>query len=358
MPAYRGQRLIAYQGVANGAWHSTTNPRCINAQFMPAPYHWSYAVTDSGASSNWLNRFYDAGFRRMMIWMPFGQDRLDEAGEFGNGTWNTQWAVNGQLRSGVLNHLMCDQYLRCQERHDDIYPQLTSTFEPVIGDWLASHPDVELIVYTGNVFTGYVNEGELSASAVLTPDWEEDFTLGQRSTRFYDALAPFINIGCSIAFDASVSIGASHWWYQLIRELKDSGTRVYIESYPWGPFENLADLNFVCDHTHYRNVRQDTYWPEYNNGNPLSNGFMGYLPKSSITGEKMMLLVNQPPGISAVDYWLAQIPQLLARDDVDSVCVTANSLEVAGFHVDEVPLTARGSLDAGLPDLVATTPAP
>jgi hypothetical protein len=353
-PKVLNAQFIAYIGVANGS--SADNPRCINAGILPPPYDWHRltGAPDPGLNSiGLLNKYYNAGFRRIMLWMPFGQDLIDDTGELANDAWEFETTLNGMPYSGI-NHLMLDHYLRCPD--DEQYGSLKSTFVPAIGSWTAAHPDVELIVYTGN---------HLTDNSVMEPDWSVMPAL-EREERFWASIQPFLDVGASIAFDVGSIVGPaqpSAWLAVLFEELRQMGVRVYVEPFPYAPNTNLFSYGAISLTAHYRAISSYYDWPAYNGGNPISGGFMGYPPKSTHTGEKMLLLVDRgkegdliPVEDGALsNYYKKQMLNYFPRDDVDSVQFEPYYwVNQDGLTLADVGRCARGRVGSTAPKLVAT----
>lgn len=295
---------ISYNPIGNGG-RTAENPRQINRNNGRLggkdDFHFFF--------DNEIERAYQAGFRRFHLHHPFGiewpkqkwtikfHDRPDE-------TWEIEQTI--------------DHYLECLK--DARYTNLCATFEPAAAKFLATHSDCELIAYTGQ---GY-GHPKLEA-------------MGSKQERFRyltRALSPFINSGCSIAFDSACFLPENHWQSHYMHEvLPNLVPKIYIESQPWGgpQYFHLDRFGVISDRVQWSNANRKS----------IARG--EFMDPANIRGERIAAIwAKVPPNFDTVvkEFYHDAVPKEL--ENFDAVTLTTWNYIAAGGTTKTLDEACKG----------------
>ena len=189
-------------------------------------------------------------------------------------------------------HMRLDQYQLAQEAGLNWLTEgFVEAWQPVVrGDYTEGQP-VEVIAYVGNTY-GYTFGGLHDAGDLA----------GFRS-RAETSVKPFLDAGMSIGFDSASLAEADDPFYHFIRDLRDAGTRVYIEPWPRREMPHWFSFNIITAEAYYQNSQT----------HPVAG------PRDQLSGEIIRLQAHKPEEESwAQPDWI--IPDIIdALGDEDTV---------------------------------------
>ena len=196
----RADQLI---GWANVGW-STNNSLTLNVNRILFVEGWkSYIRKQVLPQLRW-------GVRRFQVHNPFG------------------------TRAGTV--MQFDQYLEAQQRGLTWLTEgFVESWKKVIEGHYTNGEPVEVIAYLGAInldpdLTVLLREGDLEAWQQLVDD----------------SVQPLLDAGMSIGFDSASRLDADEIEFQYIKQLEESGTEVYIESWPDASKTHLLEMNIVA----------------------------------------------------------------------------------------------------------------
>lgn len=295
---------------------TATNPACVGT---PKWYMGCYSYWD--VVTDWLTPLYKAGFRRYLIWLPFGMGPLQTWGPF---------PLNGTTCSYQTPQAV-DQYLLTKQMNFEPYRELLDTFGPALKYFKLIHPEVQLIVYNGTAM-GCVR-----------------FDSGNIYNRLFAALAPILDVGCDLAFDSSCMIPAGHW---LQRAYSMLGQKVYLESAPWR-YPYMTNMGFFCDLLQLRNLGP----ANEKNLNPLQNGgWVGnWNPATELTTptcDRIGALFGEP-----LATYRKCIPRAFNSKQIDAICLHQNMVLDQGITLTALEAGYDVTTETNYGDYL-TVPAP
>lgn len=150
---------------------------------------------------------------------------------------------------GARSELMVmqfDQFVEAQEAGLDWATKgFVSAWKPVVQGLYTDGQAIEVIGYIGSI----TQDQEMQA-LYLSGDLEGWTRRAQAS------IAPLLEAGMSIAFDAGSLIEEDHPGYDLIRELQSQGVKVYIETYPKADKPHLHDIPVIMLERYLKKVSE------------------------------------------------------------------------------------------------------
>lgn len=189
----------------------------------------------------------EAGVRRILLHNPFGRTDLEQSMAF-------------------------DQYLEAQASGDTWLTQgFVEAWSPVIAGHYTDGQPVEVICYLGSM------DADLEMNALVqTPDdWQ------QRARR---SVEPALQAGMSIGFDSANDYALDSLEFRMIREIAETGARIYLEPRPDANRPHLFRFNVISTQEHW--FRSD----------PDKHGKSGAGHKAAndqLTGEIVLLIKGQ-----------------------------------------------------------------
>ena len=295
-------KLLAYCGIGNGAT-TEANPRAINPGTLPD--------CDWGKFWEGQQTLADSGLKRWVLWMPFGRDDTKEfKALYGETGFRPQWFVDRLGKPSLFgSNLRIDQYSLAKA--DTRYKRLIDTW-PATQLFLAGDDEREVICYLGTV--------------IGAPEFDANTASVESLTKRMDAeLAPYIDAGCSLAFDASALLTKEHWFFGYMQTLKARGVRVYIEAWPYHGYDHLTSEHAIATTDMLKNYKPGAYGPG------------GFMDPKLMTGERQAWLVQHPPeGTKIVDWYKQIIPAMLADESIDSVACYAGWYVKEGGKLEEL----------------------
>lgn len=295
------KKLLHYSG--GGAAFTPTNPRGISPTLIEKGWAWQFDEFEKIAVH---------GIERDILWMPFGGDAVRKL-------WVTNNGVHTQIETG----LRVEQFsLAKQAGYDNLCDTFTAEAKKFVDKGR------ELQVYLGCILGA--------------PEWDENTTTVKEQFRRLDLeLKPYVDAGCSIAFDLSCGTPKEHWFFDYMQRLKKRGTKVYIETWPARGFEHLRHFDCINMTTHFRNWTEAMIQPR--EPDP-KNGFAGLINPDDLTGERQVWLVIETvlneKGITdwplTAAMWTKATHALLANPWVDSIALKMNYFLHGGGKVADL----------------------
>lgn len=265
-------KLVAYIGIGN-ANITADNPRGINRGNIPGD--------DWVAFWKSQQPLVDQGLKRWAIWQPFGRNQL-----------RNQWFRDGETFVQRETNLCVEQFTLARAAG---YQMLCDTFVEATKAFLQADKEREVIAYLGTL--------------IGAPEWDANYeSVESLRGRLIAELQPYLEAGCSLAFDATASLAANHWFYDFLKALKVSAS-VYIEAWPLAVAPHLSNLNCIALSEQLLNYKPETIGSTF-------------LNPAQITGERQAWLVNHLPSDWPKGYaaWCKKIvPAMLADPSIDSV---------------------------------------
>jgi hypothetical protein len=284
-------RYIAFVSIASLAI-TPTNPRGIA---LPG---WEKGVFDfNDLVDQTLLPLFKAGFRRFMLWNPWG----------GNPTTSWKIVQNGFSVTLQVGSTI-DDYLLLKSQDYPPYRLMVSTFEQAITRFQKATNNADIIVYCGTAL-GNPRFNGLNPSQIVA--------------RLNASLEPYFNTGCHMALDASSGIPPSHWLPQYYPTIEAAGLRVYVEAAPWN-YPYLRTRGFISALEQLRNVTPASIRPQ--TPTQANGGFIGFADPAKITGERLGGLFGKPPAkyVSWLDWYKKIIPRAFNSGQIDSIVLAMN----------------------------------
>lgn len=273
-------RIVSFLGVASGA---ATLPRRV--QLVTPATGWQ------GFVEKYIRPQVDAGCRRFLLWMPFGQETGDNDG------LRTQVVGTRKFSTRVR----FDQYQQAQRAGLD---WLTGGFAEAIRP--LSDAGCKVIAYTGTL--------------PGAPEYERERWYRQRWID--DCLQPFKDANCDLAFDSSILAPCDHYCSRIVNDLsQSSAAKVYCESMPQqvAPHWSTGDVFSVEEQ--YQNAL-----------NPVNRKIL--VDPAEILGELVRAVISgYPKDHTWLSYYRAKVPQILA--DGHTACIHVKSFLDQGGKLDE-----------------------
>ena len=228
-------------------------------------------------------------------------------------------------RAGTV--MQFDQYLEAQQRGLTWLTEgFVESWKKVIEGHYTNGEPVEVIAYLGAInldpdLSVLLRKGDLEAWQQLVDD----------------SVQPFLDAGMSIGFDSASRLDADETEFQYIKQLEESGTEVYIESWPDASKAHLLEMNIVALE---RNIasraeqRKRTFGPN----RPAH--------RRELQGE-LVRMMTRPPEDGSEDWsdiaWLID-DAVNAISAGDTVALDTKALE--GFGISMQDLLVRAELRA------------
>jgi hypothetical protein len=290
-------KLLHYQGIGNQAV-TADNPRALPKSLLDNGWGPLYASFEPMAAQ---------GLRRWILWTPFGQDPVRTHWyQDGDGVWKEGKAV-----------IRVEQMSNCRKlggKHE----KLCDTFVAETKKFLAAGPNRELIAYLGMVIGApeWTPDGSTEA--------DEPYSVAGLKRRMDAELQPYLDAGCSLAFDMSSALPKTHWFYQYLQGLKKK-TKVYIEAWPGSKAEHLSGENGIMLTDQFLNYTEQTIGKFF-------------LDPHKITGEKQVwvLKIKGSNGESPSKFLRQIVPALLADPYVDTVAFPVDYYLKDGGKIEEL----------------------
>lgn len=143
-----------------------------------------------------------------------------------------------------------DQYLEAQAAGLTwLYKDFVPAWKPLTSG--QNGPKVEVIAYLG--------------SLVLDQDFKQLLATGnltEWNKRAWKSLEPVMAAGMSIGFDAVTMAPADHPAYRFIKDLRDSGVRVYVEGWPSVKQPHWCEFNVIVSAQQVRKIQEKWAVPQ------------------------------------------------------------------------------------------------
>lgn len=274
-------QLVGFYGVGSG--DAKLFPRRV--QLVKPDTGWQ------GFVDTWIKPARDAGLRRFLLWMPFGQ----EVGE--NDGIRTQ-TVNGK---SFPTRVRFDQYQQAERAG---LTWLTTGFVEAIRPLVED--GCQVIAYCGTLGGA--------------PEYENATTVGQR-IYLAESLSVFLRAGCDLAFDSAVHSPPWHYVSTVADWLRQGGTRVYCEAMPYLTAPQWASGDVLSVEAQYQNATKSI------------NASLFVNPRL-ITGELVRMMITPEAGKNWATLYREKVPPALA--DGHSVCIFAKSFMDQGGKFSEL----------------------
>jgi hypothetical protein len=293
-------KYIAFVPIGD-AQATDANPRAVS---LP---RWAQGIFDfNDLVEGPLHTLYEHGFRRFMLWQPFGLT-YPPGCHSKDCVKKWRYTVNG-VAAICLTVQYVDDYLNLIALNYPPYRTMVKTFVPAINGFKSAHPDADIIIYNGSSL-GNPHFNGLSDSQI--------------TARLNESLAPCFETKCDMAFDAACGIPPSHWMPRYYPTIEAAGLRVYVEAAP-ARYEYLKTKGFVSDLAQLKNVNRSNtrrMLPTAANG-----GFVGFLDPTLVKGERLGALFGQHPQrfASYLDWYKQIVPRALNSKQIDGMVLAMN----------------------------------
>jgi len=165
--------------------------------------------------------------------------------------------------------MQADQFIEAKQAGLDwLTDGFVEAWKPVIDGQYTNDEPVEVIAYFGT-FQGDSDFVELLEDG-KTDEWFE---------RAWQSLKPALDAGMSIGLDSVADAPADHPAFELAKQIRDRGHKVYIETWPKAGFEHWNDFNFIVNEPRWE-------WLHRRN-------FRANVPRQDITTD--VLIIVRPP---------------------------------------------------------------
>jgi hypothetical protein len=283
-------KIVAYIPLADKL-STPMNPRCFNT-----PRNAENVFNFDDVVDTWMEPLYTkAGFRRFMLWNPFGLNPTMQ-------TW--KFTANG-ISGSYQTPQSVDAYLLLQQTGLARYKVMAETFVDAINRFKKKHADAQVIVYNGTAM-GCPSFNGLSDEAIVA--------------RLKQSLAPCFDTKCDMAFDSACEVPPDHWLAKFYPTIEKAGLHVYVESAPWR-YDYLRKRSFISDLLQLKNVAPANcvrMVPTKANG-----GFVGFLdPKTEVKGDRLGALFGSPPAKYKGDClaWYSKVvPRAFNAGQIDGI---------------------------------------